>query len=455
MTADISDLTAEEADSLGTRVEGHFLDFKAIEIAPGKLSKSLAAFANADGGDLYVGFDEDSGNFTWRGFVDVEDANAHLQTFDLVAPFGSDAGWTFLRAPGRKGLILHISVNKSRQARKASDGKLYKRLGAQNVPVVTEASVKELRRLKGLDSFEEEVTNVPLGDVANSIPMLQYLLSVVPTAEPEIYLKGQYLIQDGKPTVAAVLLFAETPQAALPKRCGIKVYRYASEDPTRDKLVGDPVTIEGHLYAQVYSAVSKTVGMITEASFLDSDGLRAVKYPQDALHEIITNAVLHRDYSVTDDIHIRIYENRIEIESPGRLPGHITTSNILSERLSRNPFIVRHLNRFPEPPNKDVGEGLDTAFESMRKLNLKNPEILERDFSVLVIIRHESLASPEQQIVDYLRVNDSIRNSVARKLVGIESESKMKKIFERLVAGGEIEHVPGTTKRGYAYRLKI
>ncbi len=164
---------------------------------------------------------------------------------------------------------------------------------------------------------------------------------------------------------------------------------------------------------------------------MSDDGLRTVAYPAETLHEIITNAVLHRDYSVTDDVHVRIYENRVEVESPGRLPGHITPANILSERLSRNPFVVRHLNRFPDPPNKDVGEGLDTAFEFMRKLNLKQPEILEREHSVLVVIRHESLASPAQQVVDHLNSNESIRNQQARKLTGVLSESRMQKNLRR------------------------
>jgi ATP-dependent DNA helicase RecG len=57
-----------------------------------------------------------------------------------------------------------------------------------------------------------------------------------------------------------------------------------------------------------------------------------IVYPAEALHEVITNAVLHRDYSVADDVHIRVFENRVEVESPGRLPAHITPQNILAER---------------------------------------------------------------------------------------------------------------------------
>jgi ATP-dependent DNA helicase RecG len=85
----------------------------------------------------------------------------------------------------------------------------------------------------------------------------------------------------------------------------------------------------------------------------------AVQYPPETLHEIITNAVLHRDYSVAADIQIRVFDNRIEVESPGRLAGHVTADNILHTQYARNQRLVRLINKFPNPPNKDVGEGLN------------------------------------------------------------------------------------------------
>ena len=126
---------------------------------------------------------------------------------------------------------------------------------------------------------------------------------------------------------------------------------------------------------------------------MGEDGFTTVSYPPEALHEVITNAVLHRDYEILDDVHVRIFENRVEVESPGRLPGHITPLNILDERLSRNGTVVRLINKFPNPPNKDVGEGLNTAFAMMHKMNLKDPQIEERERSVLVTIKHELLAA--------------------------------------------------------------
>jgi ATP-dependent DNA helicase RecG len=78
------------------------------------------------------------------------------------------------------------------------------------------------------------------------------------------------------------------------------------------------------------------------------------------------------------------------------LPGHVTIKNVLDERFARNPKMVRIINKFPNPPNKDVGEGLNTAFESMGKLRLKDPSVELRDNNVVVTLRHEKLATPEE-----------------------------------------------------------
>ncbi len=176
-------------------------------------------------------------------------------------------------------------------------------------------------------------------------------------------------------------------------------------------------------------------------------------YPTDAIHEIITNAVIHRDYSVTDDIHIRVFDNRVEVLSPGVLPGHVTVDNILNERYARNPVIVRLINKFPNPPNKDVGEGLNTAFQSMREVKLKEPVISQDNGYVMVTLRHEPLATPEESILLYLSTNAEIANRHAREVCYIQSENKMKRILQSMVASGLLESVPGRNRYTAAYQL--
>ncbi|MGA4552061.1 ATP-binding protein [Methylorubrum aminovorans] len=191
--------------------------------------------------------------------------------------------------------------------------------------------------------------------------------------------------------------------------------------------------------------------MTEDIPLLGTSGLEKIDYPTEAVHEIVTNAVIHRDYSINDDVHIRIFDNRIEVQSPGSLPGHVTEKNYLEERFARNPKIVRLLNKYKNPPNKDVGEGLNTAFEAMRKLKLQDPIVRQHDSSVLVVLKHEKLGTPEQLIVDYLRYNEEINNSIARKICFIGSENTMKRTFQKMIKAGLLQPVPGRSpnKSGY------
>lgn len=187
---------------------------------------------------------------------------------------------------------------------------------------------------------------------------------------------------------------------------------------------------------------------------LGTSGLEVVLYPTEAIHEIITNAIIHRDYSVNDEVHIRIFDNRIEVFSPGKLPGYVTPSNILTERFARNPKVVRILNKFPDAPNKDIGEGLNTAFEKMRALKLKDPKITESEAGVTVTLLHEMLASPEEIIEKHLVIHGEINNSKAREICREGSENKIKRVFERMMKSEIIERIPDRKGRSTAYRLK-
>jgi ATP-dependent DNA helicase RecG len=437
--------------------EGHFVEVKAVEASPGGLTKAIAAFSNAEGGELFIGIDEDRTKKArrWRGFSNQEAANAHVQVFEQLFPLGTDYRYDFLSNDHSDGLVLKIQVAKTRDIKKASDRKVYVRRGAQNLPVENPAHIEILRRDKGLTSFETEPVNYDPTVVTNSEHIIKFMLEVVPTAEPAAWLKKQSLLIDERPVVAAVVLFADEPQAVLPKRCGIKIYRYKTVDAegTRESLDFDPISIEGCAYDQIHEAVQKTAQIIESVRIRTAKGLASVTYPVTAIHEIVTNAVLHRDYSIADDVHAKIFDNRVEVLSPGTVPGHVTVQNILNERFARNAAIVRLINKFPNPPNKDVGEGLNTAFQAMREMKLKDPIINQEGGYVKVVLRHEPLATPEEIILEYLRTHDEIANREAREICYIGSENKMKRILQQMVSKELIETVPGRTRYNAAYRL--
>lgn len=450
-----------EAKSVAQIEEGQFSDVKAKEITPAKLSHTISAFANTDGGDLYIGISEQllGGNVKkreWAGFPDYESANGHISAFDRFFPLGNDFQYEFLKCASRPGIVLHIQVSRTPGIIKATDGKAYVRRSAQNLPQDTPEKLRSLEYTKGVVSFEGHPVQVDKKLLIDSPVTQSFLDRVVPKAQPEPWLKKQQLLVNDMPAVGGLLLFADEPQAILPKRCGIKVYRYQTQEETgfRDVLSFIPITVEGCLYDQIKKAVDVTVQEIEKIKRMGAKEMESIKYPPETLHEIITNAVIHRDYSIADDIHIRIFDNRVEIQSPGRLPAHVTTKNILDERFARNGAIVRLLNKFPDPPNRDVGEGLNTAFDKMRELGLRDPIIEERDSDVLVLILHEPLASPQQKVLDHLESNPTIRNKKAREITFIKDADHMKRILMKMAENNLIERVPGTRGGGVMYRRK-
>ena len=461
--------TAEQEAEMLRREESHFLDFKRASITPGKLQETVVALANADGGEVIIGLDDDirrSPVDRFHGFRNPEHANNHVSVADtLVDPPVPAVSAEFIMCPTAPNhLLLHLLIPKSPMIHYTSDKTCFIRRGAQNL-VLKGKAIERLIFSKGQRSYEDvPADTVRAKELAESDYMQKYL-RLVPTAQPaEVFLRKQRLTyEEGQghflgPQIltAGVLLFDDTPQASLPTKCAVKVTRLetAEEEYKRDYLKGTPRTIEGPLQLVIERAKETALHVMAGVTYKVGGRYEALRYPPVAIHEIITNAVLHRDYGIKDDIHINIYDNRIEVISPGKLPGHITVENILQERYARNPKIVRLLNKLPDPPNKDIGEGLDTAFRSMRDARLKPPVIEEMDNGVRVVLRHESIASAEEQIIDYLEKNRTVRNREGRELTGIESENAMKRVFERMRRNEIIEPVdPNATRAKYSYRL--
>lgn len=452
-------ITQNQADKIINYEEGQYGDVKAKEKKPASLTEDISAFANADGGDLYIGIDEIevSGKKTrsWRGFFNPEEANTRIQVFDGLFPTGTEFQFEFLRCEGLPGIVFHATVNKTRGVTLASNNIPYLRRGAQSLPQNTNELRRRLEYAKGIHSFENESTNADLSTIAESEIVREFITNVVPTASPKEYLRKQSLIREDKATVAGVLLFADEPQAIIPKHCGIKIYRFKTKaaEGFREAEAFIPKTIEGCLYKQIRSAVSLTTELIQQIPKMGvGSDFERVQYPPQTLHEIITNAVIHRDYSITDDIHIRIFDNRIEVQSPGRLPANMTVKNLTTQRAARNGTVQRLLNKFPDPPNRDVGEGIKTATAAMTALGLEPPIFKETETSFLVTIKHEKLATAELAIMEYLETNNTINNKQARGITFIHEDWRVKSIFRGMEAKKMIKQVEGTITSATKYR---
>ena len=450
-----------EAMEILDRGEGHFWDDKSAKAKGAALQKIACAFANADGGEFAVGIEDRkkaTGIDRWQGFESEEDGNFIHQTLvkDISpgVPYALD--WLEIEGESERGLVALVTVQKSNSVHETAAGETRLRRGAQSLNLNSQQAT-DLSLSKGTSSYEDQMLGKYSADeLAQEAELLSFLESYSPSTEPSDFVHKQRLDdENGKASVAGAVLYAESPPAVIPKKCAIKIARYETKDkePKREHLAGTPITVEGPAYQQIEETLSAVTEMIEAVSIMDADGnLVPAQYPPEALKEIVVNAVIHRDYNISDDIHIWIFDNRIEVRSPGVLPGHMTLENLLTERASRNRTITRLLNRYPDPPNKDIGEGLNTVVDKMKEAKLKEPVFETTGTTFVVTLGHTPLARPHELVMQYLQSHDEITNAIARELTGITSENTMKEVFYKLANGGQIERVPDKKGSRSAWR---
>lgn len=327
-------------------------------------------------------------------------------------------------------------VDKGQHVHATADGTVYRRAGASSLPVKDPNEITRLSFAKGAVSFENvKLDNHTPEEIVES-PEAHFLTGSIPEGPDGLaFAVNEGLIDraDWTPVIAGALLLAENPQGLIPTRCECRIVFYDTreEKPEREHLKLNE-TVGGPLYRQIHKVVSRVTEILSDISIITTDGLKKVDYPPEAIWEIITNAIIHREYSIADDVQIVIFQNRIEILSPGTLPAFVNISNILDVRYSRNPKIVRTLRRYPDAPNQDLGEGLNTAYQKMQDRRLKPPIIEILNNYVKVTIEHSPLASPEEAVIAFLKNSNRITNRQARELTGIKSENQMKEVLYRL-----------------------
>lgn len=443
------ELSVGEYEEIADRDEGHFFDLKSKEINGKGVQKIAAALANSDGGEFVVGIKDKSEGTTpsdrWDGFSDIEAMNSTLQSvFDLKPSI--DVKYEFMICEVGVGYLLRIVVDKAAHVVSTSDGSVVVRHGAQSISLKDPDKIQQLAFSKGATSFEDTVlSGTPTEQVIETAPMREFLLKYSPKTDALDFVINQNLVdfKTWEPRVASALLFHPLPSGVMPRKCAVKITRYETreDDPEREHLA-DQITVEGPLNDLIRNSVSTVTATMSSVKVWTSDGMGNLDYPPEAIWETVANAIIHRDYSISDDVQIQIFDNRIEIKSPGKLPGYVTIDNILDSRFSRNPKIVRTLNRFPDPPNKDMGEGLNTTFQKMKEFGLREPRIVEQGNYVVVSLPHTPLATPGEAIMKFLDTHGSITNRQAREITGIKSENLVKIEFYKLRDAGLLEQIP-------------
>lgn len=455
-------ISEAEALDLVERTESHFWDQKSRLSGGAVVAKIACALANAEGGEFAVGIEDRSaatGIDRWEGFPVEEDGNFIHQAMvnDVIpaAPYAIE--WLTIDGQLRPGNVALVTIQKSPDVHHTSKGDVWVRRGAQSMTIEGQA-VTDLQLSKGARSFEDQsLDSYGIDDFVIEQELHSFLDSVSPRTEAIPFAHRERLAskETGAVTVAGALLFASSPSAVIPKKCAVKIARYETTDkePRREHLAATPLTIEGPARIQIDGTLAAVKTMIESLTIMEADGTMApARYPPEALKEVVVNAVIHRDYNVSDDILVWVLDNRVEVRSPGKLPGHMTLENLLSERFARNPRLVRLLNKYPDPPNKDIGEGLNTTFAKMREAKLQDPDLAIEGNTFVVRLGHTPLARPHELVMEYLDSHGEITNKIGRQLCGISSENTMKDVFLSLARAGRIERVPERRGNRAAWR---
>lgn len=444
---------------------------KRAAVDPRRALETVCAFANSSGGTFVLGLEDPKKASGVDRVIGISENEDNVSEFLKLLPKEFDPPITDVQYRYRdihnfrskKDKLVLVQVAKSNQVHSLKKGDTFVRKGNQN----TKIGATEIMRLqyeKGISSFEDEESHTAtLEDLSREV-FFRYKQDTNGRGDDWQFLKDNGLTslnKDGEMmlTKSGVLLFGNNPAVLLKSKCSIKISHYFGREISytgESNFVERPFSIEGPLISQIQQTVEyfrscvkksppKLRGGVFRPSFL---------IPEWAFQEAVANAVIHRNYYVEDDIHIRIFDDRIEIESPGTYPGIVTPDNIRTERFARNPVIQRVLNRFQEAPNLDIGEGVDRMFTIMKEQNLYEPlyaPATERPNSVLLTLFNMQKVEYWDAVSKFLDENFQITNAEARSVTGIADTTKMSRLLSQWVKRGLLVE-QGVSRRGRAYR---
>jgi len=399
-------MTRTELLELISNGENSGVEFKRDTIENRALAKELVAFANLRGGRVLLGVDDDGSvvGVTREGLEEWIMTTCRdkirpelIPYFELirdvepgkdVAIVQVDRGWS----------VHHVWHNNHRT--------YYIRVGTQS----REASPEELERLfQQRGAFRLEVRGVSGSSMRDfDFRRLQDYFQRIrgqdtPSVEDEnawrsLLVNTEFLVDENDTTpatVAGLLLFCTNPNRFLPQ-AGIDAAAYPGKE--KDYTAKERATIRGPMTALFGSEGIVETGIVeqsvefvrrnTDVSASLADGARREErwlYPEEAVREAIVNALVHRDYLLSGTtVELSIYEDRLEVISPGRLPNGITPQRMITGcRSARNQLLKDVMRDYGYLEHMGMGVPRKIVKE-MQRHNDTSPDLIEEEERFLV-----------------------------------------------------------------------
>lgn len=222
------------------------------------------------------------------------------------------------------------------------------------------------------------------------------------------------------PTVAGFLVFSkEKPQLKRAfNRYKVRCVKYKGSSVATEII--DSADIDGTLDEQIDEMQKFILRNIRKsAEIMGTKRVERYEYPEKAIREIVANAVIHRDYKITETYtQVNVFEDRIEIFNPGCLPPGVTVENIRDAQVSRNETIAARLKELDYL--EEYGRGIDIVFNEMTKWNLLSPIFKNTTNSFKVILAGAKLSQLNERqfkIWEHLIENKKITAKICEQVL--------------------------------------
>ena len=403
-------------------VESPLFDRKSARIDAKALAIHLIAFANADGGMIAVGV-EDDGRITGIDSY-AENINELLRaSFDFCKPSVKieTERLACVNAGGQPDHILLIEVLQSSELHANQADEVFFRIGDKSKKLNFDERV-QLMYAKGTRYFEDTpVPDATMDDIDLDF-VKSYIMKIGYRKSAIAYLKENKEFvskKNGKEEIsaAAMLLFGKNTKHFFP-RARIRFVRYEGTEAkvgAKMNVIKD-VIFDGRILQVAEKALDFVRSQIKERTYLGAEAkfVTEAEYPEFAWKELIINAIAHRDYSIKGtDIQVKMFDNRLVVESPGTLPGIVRLNNMRHVHFSRNPKIAQFLHEYEYV--QEFGEGVDRLYEVMDAAGLPQPEYKVDAFMLYATIRNK--VGDNHQVNPQVNQQDNPQVSMSDKII--------------------------------------
>lgn len=309
---------------------------------------------------------------------------------------------------------------------------------------------------KGERFFEDTAVHGATTDDINIEAVTEYINLIGYTKNPQQYLQENNGFvttnKQGQEAVstACILLFGKNPQKFFP-RARTRFIRYDGVDEKvgAEMNVIKDVTFEGTILNQVKKTIEFIETQVRVHTFLGQNAQFITKrdYPEFVIQEMVVNSCCHRAYSIKGtEIQIKMFDDRLVFESPGKLPGMVKPTNIRNTHFSRNPKIVAFLKAYHYV--KEYGEGVDRIYRELEANGIPMLSFRTDDF-ILKITVPKVIEKVIEKVIDDVNVTDMSPKNIEKVI------EKHRKVIEKVIEKAALLNEKLTKNRMLIIKLMI